>query len=188
MPRQLLLATRKGLFIASQRRGRWQVSEPEFRGVPVSMTLYDPRDGALYAAVDHGHFGAKLHRRTGTRWTELAAPVYPQLPRGKVETEGGGRPWPRSLRLVWSLELDRRSPGALWCGTIPGGLFHSGDRGASWTFNDALWNEPARRRWFGGGYDTPGIHSIVVDPRDGNVVTLGISCGGVWRTRDGGGS
>lgn len=186
MNRQLLIATRKGLFVATESRGRWQLGDPEFRGVAVSMVLHDPRDGALYAALDHGHFGAKLHRRVGKRWTELAAPVYPQLPKGKVETEGGGRPWPRSLRLVWSLELDPRAPGALWCGTIPGGLFHSDDRGASWTFQRPLWDQPARKKWFGGGYDTPGIHSIVVDPRDASVVTLGISCGGVWRTGDGG--
>lgn len=186
MLRRLLLATRKGLFTAAEVRGRWRVDEPAFRGVPVSMALFDPRDGALYAALDHGHFGAKLHRRDGKRWRELPAPVYPQLPKGKVETEGGGRPWPRSLRLVWSLEIDPRTPGGLWCGTIPGGLFHTADRGASWRFNDGLWRTKARRKWFGGGYDTPGIHSIVVDPRDADVVTLGISCGGVHRTDDGG--
>lgn len=186
MPRQILIATKKGLFVATERAGSWQLGEPEFRGVPVSMALFDPRDGAVYAALDHGHFGAKLHRRTGARWSELPAPVYPQLAKGKVEKEGGGRPWPRSLRLVWSLELDPRTPGGLWCGTIPGGLFHSADAGSSWQFADALWNVKARKKWSGGGYDTPGIHSILVDPRDANVVTVAISCGGVWRTRDGG--
>jgi hypothetical protein len=186
MPRQLLIATRKGLFVLTERRGKWQLSEPEFRGVPVSMACFDPRDGSLYAALDHGHFGVKLHRRNGTRWRELPAPVYPQMKKGKVETEGGGRPWPRSLRLVWSLEVDPRTPGGLWCGTIPGGLFHSADAGASWQFNAPLWRDPNRGKWFGGGYDTPGIHSILVDPRDAQHVTLGISCGGVHVTRDGG--
>jgi len=108
------------------------------------------------------------------------------LPKGRVEREGGGRPWPRSLRLLWSLEVDPRVRGGLWCGTIPGGLFHSADAGASWTFNAPLWRDKNRKKWFGGGYDTPGIHSILVDPRDANVVTLGISCGGVHVTRDGG--
>jgi hypothetical protein len=191
MPRQILIATKKGLFVLTESTGDWQLSEPEFRGVPVSMALFDPRDRALYAALDHGHFGAKLHKKVGTKWRELPAPRYPQLPKGKdgkprVEKEGGGRPWPRSLRLVWSLEVDPRTPGGLWCGTIPGGLFHSADGGASWAFNEALWRTKGRKKWFGGGYDTPGIHSILVDPRDPDVVTLGISCGGVHRTRDGG--
>lgn len=187
----LLIATKKGLFLLQQKGGTWRLGEPEFRGVPVSMALFDPRDGSLYAALDHGHFGVKLHRRRGKQWQELPAPVYPQLPKknGKetVEKEGGGRPWPRKLRLVWSLEIDPRTPGGLWCGTIPGGLFHSADAGASWQFNDGLWNQKARKKWFGGGYDTPGIHSVLVDPRDATVVTIGVSCGGVWRTTDGGG-
>ena len=184
---QILIATKKGLFTATQKRnGRWELSEPEFRGVPVSMALFDPRDRSCYAALDHGHFGVKLHRKVGTKWKELPAPVYPQLPKGKVEKEGGGRPWPRKLKLVWSLELDPRAAGGLWCGTIPGGLFHSADAGRSWQFVDGLWNVKGRKKWFGGGYDTPGIHSIAVDPRAPATVTVGISCGGVWRTTDGG--
>jgi photosystem II stability/assembly factor-like uncharacterized protein len=34
--------------------------------------------------------------------------------------------------------------------------------------------------------DRPGIHSICVDPRDARHVSLGVSCGGVWVTRDAG--
>lgn len=43
-----------------------------------------------------------------------------------------------------------------------------------------------RKKWMGGGFDSPGIHSILVDPRDPAVVTVGVSTGGVWRTSDGG--
>ncbi len=187
----LLVSTRKGLFTLRRKGGTFRLTDHDFRGVPVSMALFDPRDGALYAALDHGHFGVKLHRRTGRTWREIPAPVYPQLPKGPggkvvVEKEGGGRPWPRTLRLVWSLEIDPRTKGGLWCGTIPGGLFHSADGGSSWQFNSGLWNQPARKKWFGGGFDTPGIHSILVDPRDAATVTIAISCGGVWRTTDGG--
>ena len=186
MPRQLLLGTRKGLFTATESGRSWTVDAPSFRGVPVSMVLADPRDGALYAALDHGHFGVKLHRRTGRRWTELAAPAYPQLPDGEVEHDAFGRPWPRTLKLIWSLEVDPRAEGAVWCGTIPGGLFHSADGGASWQLQESLWNQEGRGEWFGGGYDVPGIHSVLVDPRDAARVTLGVSCGGTWRTDDGG--
>jgi hypothetical protein len=41
-------------------------------------------------------------------------------------------------------------------------------------------------KWFGGGKDEPGIHSIAVNPNDSQHVVIGISCGGAWRTRDGG--
>jgi photosystem II stability/assembly factor-like uncharacterized protein len=188
MPRRLLLATKKGLFHAEEKRGRWQVGDPEFRGVPVATVLPDARTGAIYAGLDHGHFGSKLHVRRGRTWEEVAVPVYPQAPEGVVEKDGSGRPWPRSLRLLWTLEADPRSDDALWCGTIPGALFHSPDGGRSWRFVDALWDQPARGKWFGGGYDQPGIHSVLVDPRDARRVTVGISCGGVWRTDDGGAS
>lgn len=186
MSQQLLLATRKGLFTAHCRRGRWRLSAPEFCGVPVSMAMVDPRDGCHYAALDHGHFGVKLHRKSGNRWRECAVPSYPQLPKGKVEKDGFGRPVPRQLKLIWSLEIDPRQPKALWCGTVPGGLFHSADAGAHWQLVDSLWQVKARRKWFGGGYDAPGIHSILVDPRHADHLTVGISCGGVWRSTDGG--
>ena len=53
---------------------------------------------------------------------------------------------------------------------------------------ESLWRHPKRREWFGGGAELPGLHSICVDPRDARQVTVGVSCGGVWITRDGGGS
>jgi photosystem II stability/assembly factor-like uncharacterized protein len=74
----------------------------------------------------------------------------------------------------------------LWAGTIPGGLFRSTDAGTTWTLIRSLWDHPKRKEWFGGGADLPGIHSICVDPRNSKHVTVGISCGGVWATEDGG--
>ena len=36
-----------------------------------------------YAALDHGHFGIKLHRReVGGEWVEVAVPEYPEKPEG----------------------------------------------------------------------------------------------------------
>ncbi len=77
-------------------------------------------------------------------------------------------------------------PGVIWCGTMPGGLFRSADGGDTWELNRPLWDDPRREEWFGGGADHPGLHSICVDPRDSTHVLVGVSCGGVWRTRDGG--
>jgi hypothetical protein len=85
---------------------------------------------------------------------------------------------------VWGLEA---GPGRLWAGCLPAGLFTSDDGGASWQLVESLWMRPERKEWMGGGYDHAGIHSILVDPRDPGHVTVGISCGGVWQTRDGGG-
>src|SRR3546814_17061553 len=50
-----------------------------FLGDPVSAFLEDRRDGCLYAALNLGHFGAKLHRSEdgGASWTELPVPAFP---------------------------------------------------------------------------------------------------------------
>ncbi len=153
------------------------------------MVLSDPRDGWRYAALNHGHFGCKMHRSQGpdAPWEECASPTYPPKPEGVVDTDGWGKPIPWSTVMIWSLETGGAGePGVLWCGTIPGGLFRSTDNGTSWELNRPLWDEPKRQKWFGGGAELPGIHSILVDPRDSKIVRLGISCGGVWMTRDGG--
>lgn len=183
MSDRAFLGTRKGLFELRRDGAGWQLGSPQFPGDPVTMVLPDRRDGTLYAALNLGHFGPKLHRRDpgSESWTEIAVPAYPSKPadsEDKVE-------W--KLRQIWSLAAGGPDqPGVLWAGTLPGGLFRSRDRGDSWELVESLWNVPERSQWMGGGYDVPGIHSICVDPRDSNSVLVGVSCGGAWLTNDGG--
>lgn len=179
MSDRLLVATRKGLFELRPGADGWSPARRWFLGSPVSMCLRDGRDGGLYAALDLGHFGVKLHRSDddGASWKEVATPSY-------AGVEGDDPP---SLRLIWSLETGGEDePGVLWAGVIPGGLFKSEDRGESWSLVRSLWDQPSRAKWFGGGYDQPGIHSICVDPRNSRHVRVAVSCGGVWETKDGG--
>ena len=99
----------------------------------------------------------------------------------------GGKPADWSLKLAWALAPGgANGPGVIWCGTLPGGLFRSENGGDSWELNRSLWDEPLREEWSGGGADEPGIHSICVDPRDPSHISVGISIGGVWVTRDAG--
>ena len=188
MADQLLVSTRKGLFSARRRRkGAWALEAVSFLGDNVTLTLADPRDGAWYAALDHGHFGAKLHRSRdrGATWQEIGVPAYPTPPEGHVEKDFLGREIPWRLIRFWSLAPGLATqPGLLWAGTIPGGLFWSEDSGDTWHLVEALWHMPERLKWAGGGADAPGIHSICVDPRDGNRVVVAVSSGGVWHTPD----
>jgi hypothetical protein len=191
MSNRLNVATRKGLF-RLERTGRsaWRVATTDFLGAAVTAVLPDKRDGAVYAAVGHGHFGAKFHRADkGGQFQEITSPAYPPRPEGtepdRCPQRGIEIPW--NLELAWIIEAGgANEPGTLWCGTLPGGLFRSRDRGQSWELIRSLWDHPGRNRWFGGGYDYPGIHSVCVDPRDARHITVGVSCGGVWDSRDSG--
>lgn len=185
MADRLFVSTRKGLFVFQRAGGSWRIAETQFPGEPVTAVLPDARDGTLYAALNLGHFGVKLRRRRpGREWEECSAPAYPPRPEPGPGEEPGA-PW--TLLQVWCLEAggaDR--PGTLWAGTIPGGLFRSRDGGDTWKLLRSLWDRPERSEWFGGGYDHPGIHSVCVDPRDSRSVTVAVSCGGVWQSRDDG--
>jgi len=177
---KLLVATRKGLFEVDRTDGGWRVGAVHFLGDPVSLVLVDPRDGAWYAAMNLGHFGVKLRRSddAGATWEEVGTPAFP----------ASGEDGP-SLKDCWALTAGGADqPGRLWFGSIPGGLFTSDDRGATWTLNEPLWNHEGRSKWFGGGADEPGIHSVLVDPRDSSRVLVAVSCGGVWSTTDDGAS
>lgn len=184
----LLVSTRKGLFVVEGTGAAARIERTSFLGDNVPVTFVDRRDGTWYAVLDHGHFGVKLHRSDdrGASWTEIATPAYPPKPEGFVDKDMWGREREWSTKNIWSLEAATDAAGALWCGTMPGGLFRSDDRGDSWRIVEALWHHPTRVRWNGGGADHAAIHSICVDPRDPRSVVVAISSGGVWRTRDGG--
>ena len=188
MAKNILVSTRKGLFEIGRGKSGWTVKDAHFLGDTISLAMHDPRDGTDYAAFHLGHFGVKLHRRfKGKKWIEVTAPKYPEKPDGLVDLDGWGKPVKWSTQMIWAFEIagpDR--PNTIWCGTMPGGLFRSSDRGESWELMESLWRHPDRNKWLGGGADIPGIHSICVDPRDSNIVRVAVSCGGVWVTKDNG--
>lgn len=190
MSTRLHVSTRKGLFTLERGKSGWAIAQTSFLGDNVTLAMHDPRSNELFAGLNHGHFGVKLHRSRdgGSSWTEIAAPKYPEKPADyKPKTPAEGRPVDWSLKLIWALAPGGTAePGVIWCGTLPGGLFQSGDGGESWSLNRPLWDDPRREEWMGGGADQPGIHSICVDPRDPRHVTIGVSCGGVWQTKDSG--
>ena len=172
-----LIATRKGLFKLSDKH---EVSLLEFAGAPVSMLLASAQHNKWYAALDHGHFGVKLHRSddAGISWKEITAPAYPAV---EDATQGD------SLELIWSMAFAKPdNDNGLWAGTIPGGLFYSDDAGESWSLNENLYQYKQQQEWFGGGFDHAGIHSICVHPDKPDFIRVGVSCAGVWQTEDGG--
>ena len=194
---QLFIASRKGLFVLEKKVNGYGVIAHHFHGEPVTQGLVDPRDGAWYAALRMGHFGVKLRKSTdqGATWNEIACPALPTKPTSGAWADDT-TPW--SVDMVWSLACAGADSGVqggaggtgdaghLWAGTMPAAMFRSNDGGASWQLCESLWFDEKRQGWFGGGNDHPGLHSIVVDPRDHRHVTIAISCGGVWTTHDDG--
>lgn len=177
---ELILGTRKGLLVVDLNG---EVCREFHLGAPVSYAAVDPRNGAWWAAVDHGHWGQKLHRSQdgGHTWEEIPAPQYPE---GEEITDGK----PAVLSYIWLVTPGGADePNRVYIGTEPGGLFISDDGGDTFSLCEPLWNHPSRKEhWFGGGRDHPGLCSIAVDPRDSKHVHIGISVGGVFETHDGG--
>ncbi len=181
----LMLGTRKGLITFERNGNGWAHKNASFLGIPVSLTHVDSRTGTWWACLDHGHWGQKLHfsNDQGASWEEVASPKFPE----GTEVKPGEV---ASVKYLWAFaEGGSDRPEELYIGTEPGGLFKSSDNGHSFELIESLWNHPSREgHWFGGGRDYPGIHSIVVDPRDSQHLYIGISCAGVFESYDGGNS
>jgi len=178
MSDRLYVGTRKGLFELVRRNGSWDVADVQFLGEPVSAVL--ARGDTVMAALDLGHFGAKLWKRGGNReWRELAVPAFPPKPDDATDD-----PHPWTLGKIWNIEPGGVN-GRLWAGTMPGALFRSDDDGETWSMNAPLWHMPERKK-FGGvaGGEQPGLSSVLVDPTDPSDIRLGISTGGVWASTD----
>ncbi len=174
----LQVATRKGLFEIARKNGGWDIVASHFLGDPISAVV--TLDGMTLAAPDLGHFGPKLWRRDGKgKWSEMTMPTFPEKPE---DAEDDPHPW--TLGRIWNF-TPGGVDGRIYAGTMPGGLFRSDDRGETWSLVEELWRHPDRKKWFGvAGGEQPGLSSVLVDPRDPTHVTVGVSTGGVWATRD----
>ncbi|MDJ0973499.1 MAG: glycosyl hydrolase [Planctomycetota bacterium] len=173
---RLLIGTRKGLLEVTRGDGGWSLGEMQLPGQPIAYACRDPRNGSIWASIDHGHWGVKLSRSTddGATFEEVEPPKYP-------EHTG------KTARYYWVLEPGHAdTPERFYVGTEPGGLFVTNDDGKTWQLDEALWALCTEHKWMGGGRDNAGVHSICIDPRDPNHVYVAVSCASVLETTDGG--
>ncbi len=214
----ILLGTRKGTVLVEHTASGWRPRPVAHDGIPVCYAACDPRDGTLWASLDHGHWGPKLSRSRdgGGSWEETPPIKYPAgaryitqyLPTPDFDPDApSGQPeyTDATVYKIWNISFGPPSqPGRLYAGTIPGGLFVSDDGGDSWELNRPLWNHDSRggdlfagdatsdNCWGGTpasidyGVFEPGIHSIVVDPRDPDRIQVAASSAGVITSADGG--
>lgn len=158
MSDQILLGTRKGTLILDRLQGGWKPRALCHPGVSVSYACGDPRDGTLWAALDHGHWGPKLSRSQdgGQTWQDVPQIKYPENARYVASYLPGPDDPPESpskepeykdakLLKLWVIGFGGSDqPGTVHVGTIPGGLFTSSDGGESFELNRGLWNHESR--------------------------------------------
>jgi molybdopterin converting factor small subunit len=172
---EVLVGTRKGLFVLRGSRGSWEVAHREFPGETVEYATRDPRSGRLFASVTHGQFGPRLFHaeRSDGEWTQAEGPAFPEGADAAVDR-------------IWVVTPGVED-GVLWAGVAPAALFRSADGGATWRLVEALWNHPTRPEWQG-GFGGLCLHSICPHPGEPGTIAVAISSVGVWISEDGGAS
>lgn len=152
MKERILVGTRKGTFLIEKVAGRWTPRLAGHAGQGVNFVARDPNSGTLWAALGHGHWGAKLSRSTddGNTWSDAPQIKYPEgarylappMPDESGEAQGAVVTKPATLLKLWTIAFG--APGRIYVGTIPGGLFVSQDGGESFELNRPLWNHESR--------------------------------------------
>lgn len=172
----LMVGTRKGLWLGRSDGGRtaWAFDGPHFDVEEVYSTLVDRRGARtrLFAGCSSLWLGPLVRRSDdgGATWQE--APVkFPD----EVD---------ESVTRIWQLVAgsDERT---VWAGTEPGAVFRSTDGGETFELVRGLWDHPHRPQW-AAGFGGQAFHTILPHPKDPDAVTVAISTGGVYQTRDGG--
>lgn len=165
------LATRKGLIVLKPKASGWDVEKAHFDGVKVTYVKSDADRGWIWAGVNHGHWGPKLHvsKNKGKTFEELVPPKYPE----------GSK---LSIKEYWAWARD--SKGRVYVGTDPADLFFSDDEGKTWTLNQSFFKVEGKERWFGAGTDGTALHSILINPGNDSHIIAAVSVGGVLESKD----
>src|SRR5919198_1413768 len=149
---QLLVGTRKGLFVLEGDRGSaYEVAHRAFPGQTVEYAIRDPRSGRYIASVTHGQFGPRLFLAedpTG-EWEQANGPRFPEDVDATV-----GRTWELNRGLWDQPSRPEWGPGAgglclhsicawpdepdrLAVGISAVGVFLTEDGGKSWAVGNA---------------------------------------------------
>jgi len=166
-----ILGTKKGVLLMEQSAGSWHLKKAHFDAIKSSYVTLDKRTNIIWAGINHGHWGPKLHfsKDEAESFQEVSTPKFPE---GSKHSFGD----------FWCLTSDSKD--RLYLGASPVGLFYSDDFGETWTPNESLENIKGQDQWFGGGVDDTCLHSIIIHPEDLNRIMIGISVAGCIETKD----
>jgi hypothetical protein len=188
---RVLVGTRKGAFVLRCDEGRreWEVDGPHFAGWEVYHVTGSPADpDRLWAAPSGGWFGQVIQRSEdgGRSWNPVGNDFSYASAVGEHQWyDGTLRPW--EFARVWHLEPSGTDRDLIYAGIQDAALFRSTDGGDNWTELRGLREHGSGPQWQPGAGGMC-LHTIVLDPRDADHMTVAISAAGVFRTDDGGGS
>jgi photosystem II stability/assembly factor-like uncharacterized protein len=200
---RVLVGTKKGAFILTSdgKRKNWEINGPLFGGWEMYHLKGSPvNPDRIFASQTSGWFGQIIQRSDdgGKTWTVPGGEKVPapgEFPsgqsnkfvyEGKVGThlwyDGTQHPW--EFKRVWHLEPSLTDADTVYAGVEDAALFKTTNGGKTWTELPGL--RAAQGEKWQPGAGGMGLHTILLDPKNPNRITIAISAAGVFRTDDGG--
>lgn len=163
---RMLVGTLDGVSILQRSGGSWMVKGRELEGKHVSSLLFEAKQGGVFAGIHDG--GVFFSADQGETWEQ--------------RTDG------LAVEHVYTLGLDDRGgKTVIYAGTEPARLFRSEDYGKSWHELPALRDVPDTDKWtFPAPPHLGHVKTMAFDPRDEQVMLVGIEQGALLKTTDGG--
>jgi photosystem II stability/assembly factor-like uncharacterized protein len=161
--------TELGLYVGTSGMSMWASEDGGLNWIrPYGRGLYgecrvfsltsQPADGSsVLAGTDQGVYRWKREDRS-----------WEHLPSQMDDTQ------------IWALVQSPHDPNVLLAGTRGADLFRSEDRGQTWS------RLPVDLATECAAVEVPRVTQIVFDPKDPNLVWVGVEIDGVWRSEDGG--
>lgn len=180
----LLVGTKKGGFLVESKDDRrtWRVSYPILLGNSIYHMVADPRlPNFIMMSVKTGHLGPTIFRSfdRGLSWEEASIP--PAFPKRTSSISQ------KSVKFVFWLTPGHHSEsGTWWAGTCPQGLFFSSNNGETWESFEGFNAYPEAQKWMDNEGTPIGtlLHSINIDPRNAEHMSIALSLGGIFETLD----
>ena len=186
---RVLVGTRKGAFILTSdaTRKKWSVEGPHFAGWEIYHLKGSPADpDRIYASQTSGWFGQVMQRSSdgGKTWETVGNQfVYDGTPGTHRWYDNSPHPW--EFKRVWHLEPSRTDPDTVYAGAEDAALFVTRDGGTTWGELPGLRNHHTASEWNPGAGGLC-LHTIILDPKDPERITVAISSSGTFRSDDGG--
>jgi photosystem II stability/assembly factor-like uncharacterized protein len=164
---RLLVGTTKGIAVLERTPDSdWRHTGATLEDVHVSSLLIDPVHGGIYAGIHRG--GVFFSADDGRTWEARSAGI--------------------GIEHVYSLAcaVENGEP-VVYAGTEPPSLFRTADEGRTWEELPGWHDMKGKDKWvFPMPPKIPHAKSLAVDPRDPQVLYVGVEQAGVFTSRDGG--